>query len=107
LINKIYGLLGLCARAGNVVSGMDAVIADLKKGKIDLIIVAEDASEKTYENVKYLANQKNVNLKRIGKIDENSNAIGKENKAIIGIKDKNIAKGIMKVICGGEAFGEN
>ncbi len=32
---------------------------------------------------------------------------GKVNKAIIGIKDKNLANAIKKQICGGEIFGEN
>ena len=107
LINKVYGLLGLCCRAGNVVSGMDAVCDDLKKNKVKLIIVAKDASEKTLKNIEYLANQKNIPVMCIGTIEENSKAIGKENKAVIGIKDKNISEGIKKIIFGGEVFGEN
>ena len=107
MINKVYGLLGLCSRAGKIVSGMDAVLEDLRKNKIKLIIVAEDASEKTISNIKFLANPKKVPVLILGKIENNSKAIGKENKAIIGIKDKNIAEGINKIICGGEAFEEN
>lgn len=107
MVNKVYGLLGLCARAGKVVSGMDAVCDDLKKNKIKLIIVAEDASQKTIDNIKFLADKKNVPIIRIGNIEDNSRAIGKENRAIIGIKDKNISNGIKKIIFGGEAFGEN
>jgi len=107
LINKVYGLLGLCARAGKIVSGMDAVSDDLKRNKVKLVIIARDASEKTASNIKYLAEVKNVPVIVIGNIAENSKAIGKENKAIIGIKDKNISEGIKKIICGGEAFGQN
>ena len=107
LINKVYGLLGLCARAGKIVSGMDAVSDDLKRNKIKLIIIAEDASNKTFENIKFLADKKKVTVIKLGTIIENSKAIGKENKAIIGIKDKNISEGIKKIIFGGEAFGEN
>ena len=107
MINKIYGLLGLCARAGNIVSGMDAVSDDIQKNKVRLVIIATDSSEKTKNNIKYLANKKNVPVITIGTIKENSKVIGKENKAIIGIKDKNIAEGINKIICGGEAFGKN
>lgn len=106
LINKVYGLLGLCARAGKIVSGMDAVSDEIKRNKIKLLIVAEDASAKTVSNIKYLAEKKKIPIIRIGTMENNSKAIGKENRAIIGIKDKNIADGIKK-ICGGEAFGEN
>lgn len=107
MINKVFGLLGLCARAGKIVSGMDAVSDEIKRNKVKLLIVAEDASEKTISNIKYLAERKKLPVIVIGTISENSKAIGKENRAIIGIKDKNISDGIKKIIYGGEAFGEN
>ena len=107
MVNKVYGLLGLCSKAGKIVSGMDAVSDEIKRNKVKLLIVAEDTSEKTLENIKYLAEKKNVKVVVIGNIEDNSKAIGKENRAIIGIKDKNIADGIIKIIYGGEAFGEN
>lgn len=93
--------------AGNIVSGMDAVSDELNRNKLKMIILAKDASEKTSKNVKFLAEKKKVPIVEMGTIVENSKSIGKENRAIIGIKDKNIAEGIKKIICGGEAFGEN
>lgn len=106
LINKVYGLLGLGAKAGKIVSGMDAVCEEVKKNKVKLLLIAEDASEKTISNIKYLAQRKKVPVLVLGTIGRNSKAIGKENRAIIGIKDRNLSEGIKK-ICGGEAFGEN
>lgn len=85
---------------------MDAVCDELKRNKVKLLIIAEDASQKTANNIKYLAERKKVPVIIIGTIESNSKAIGKENRAIIGVKDKNISDGIKK-ICGGEAFGEN
>lgn len=93
-------------KAGKIVSGMDAVSDEVKKNKVKLLIMAEDISEKTASNIKYLAQRKKVPILVMGTIEKNSKAIGKENRAMIGIKDKNIAEGIKK-ICGGEAFGEN
>lgn len=93
-------------KAGKIVSGMDAVSDDLKRNKIKLLIIAEDASPKTVSNIKYLAQRKKIPIMIIGTIEKNSKTIGKENRAIIGVKDKNIVDGIKK-ICGGEAFGEN
>ena len=86
---------------------MDAVSDEIKRNKIKLLIAAEDTSEKTLKNIKHLAEKKNVKFVVIGNIEDTSKAIGKENRAIIGIKDKNIADGIIKIIYGGEAFGEN
>ena len=40
-----------------------------------------------------------------GNIEELSKAIGKNNKAIIGVEDINIAKGIIKINDGGEVIG--
>lgn len=93
-------------KVGKIVSGMDAVSDEVKKNKVKLLIIAEDASEKTASNIKYLAERKKVPILVMGTIENNSKAIGKENRAIIGIKDKNISDGIKK-LCGGEAFGEN
>ena len=107
LINKVYGLLGLCSKAGKIVSGMDAVKNEFNRNKLKMLIVAEDASEKTKETIKFEADKKKVPVLVMGTIQKNSLAIGKENRAIIGIKDKNIAEGIKKIICGGEAFGQN
>lgn len=85
---------------------MDAVCDELNRNKIKLLIVAKDASEKTISNIRFLAERKKMPVIVMGTIEQNSKAIGRINRAVIGIKDKNIADGIKK-ICGGEAFGEN
>lgn len=85
---------------------MDAVCDELNRNKVKLLIVASDASQKTIDNIKFLAQRKKVPIIVIGTIMDNSRAIGRTNRAVIGVKDKNITEGIKK-ICGGEAFGEN
>ena len=45
-------------------------------------------------------------LIRIVKDKENlSKSIGKDNKAVIGIKDKNLAEAIKKILNGGDVIG--
>ena len=107
MVNKIYGLLGISAKAGKIIAGMDIVLENLAKKKVKLVIVAEDASEKTIKNIKYYCEKENVELLIFGNISENSKSIGKHNKAIIGILDKNLADSLQKVIHGGEEFGKN
>ncbi len=92
--------------AGKIVSGTDAVCDELNRNKVKLLIVAKDASQKTVDNIKFLAQRRKVPVLVIGTIENNSRAIGRSNRAVIGVKDKNITEGIKK-ICGGEAFGEN
>lgn len=103
----MYGLLGISAKAGKIIAGMDIILENLAKKKVKLVIVAEDASEKTIKNIRYYCEKENVELIIFGNISENSKSIGKHNKAIIGILDKNLANSLQKVIHGGEEFGKN
>lgn len=107
MINKVNGLLGIAAKAGKVISGMDLVLEEIAKKYVYLVIVAEDTSEKTIKNIKYYCNKGKVEMIIYGTIFDNSKAIGKHNKAIIGVKDKNLADAIKKEIHGGGEFGEN
>lgn len=107
MVNKVYGLLGICAKSGKLISGTDIILEHLAKKKLSLVIVAEDASEKTIKNIKYYCEKSNVQLLVYGNIEENSKSIGKHNRAIIGILDKNLANSLQKVIHGGEEFGKN
>ncbi len=103
--NKIFNLIGLATRAGNIIAGSNACENALKIGKVKMLVVSEEASEKTKKNYKFYAERYNIPIVIIGTIEELSKAIGQSNKAIIGIKDINIAKGIQKLINGGEAIG--
>ena len=98
MINKkILGLVGLAARARKVSFGADSVELQIKKRKVKLIIVAEDSSTRTKEKFIKLSEQFNIPIKIMGEIDELSKAIGKSNKAIIGIEDINLASEIQKI----------
>lgn len=105
MINKVYGLLGLMARARKITYGADACLEEIKKKKIKLVLVAEDASEKTKKNFRYYCTENQIPIVFYGEIDNLSKAIGKSNKAIIGIKDSGVAQKIQKMIDGGEAIG--
>ena len=104
---KAFGLLGICAKAGKLVSGADIVEETIMKNKAKLLILAEDASEKTKSHFIFLCEKKYVPYKVFGKIEENSKAIGKNNRAVICIKDINFAKELKKIIDGGDVIGEN
>ncbi len=102
--DKIYGLIGLAARARKIAYGYDSVIELVKLNKAKLVVVATDASEKTRKNVQYICNKYNVNLIIFGKKDKISHIIGKENKVIIALKDKNLSGEICKRFYGGDAI---
>ena len=102
---KILGLIGLAAKAGKICFGADSVENEIKKQKVKLVIVANDASEKTKDKFKKLCNQHNIEIIIQEEIENLSKAIGKSNKAIIGIKEENLSKEIQKINNGGEAIG--
>ncbi len=103
--SKVLGLLGLSTKAGKVCFGRDACIDLIEKRKIKLVIVAVDASDRTKKDIKFICDKNNTKICFYGTIEALSKAIGKNNKAIIGIKDENFAKQIEKIINGGEIIG--
>ena len=105
MTNKIYGLLGICAKAGDIVSGTDITIETVEKKKAKLVIVAKDCSEKTIKNMKFICDKNNIPIHIFGEIENLSKSIGKSNRGVIGIKNENIAKEIVKKIYGGDTNG--
>lgn len=106
MINKkILGLIGLSARARKISFGADSVEQQIKIGKVKLIIIAEDSSERTKDKFKKLSEKYKIPIIIAGNIEELSKAIGKSNKAILGIEDINLSKEIQKINNGGEVIG--
>ncbi len=103
--NKIYGLLGLTAKAGKISFGTDSCLEMIEKKKVKLIIVAEDSSERTINNFKEKCSENNIDFYIFGKKDDLSKSIGKHNKTVIGIKDKNLAGAVKKILNGGDVIG--
>ena len=103
--NRVCGLLGLATRAGKTVFGTEACVQAVEKGKIKLLIIATDAAERTKMNFKNICSKAKVPIVEVLTLDELSKAIGKDNKAVVGIKDTNFSNEITKIINGGEAIG--
>lgn len=105
--NKVNGLLGLASKAGKIICGADATEEAILKRKVFSIIIAEDASTNTKEKFQRIGKESKIYIFIYGNIEENSRAIGKKNKAVIAIKDKNFSEAICQIISGGEAIGQN
>lgn len=103
--NKIFGYLGLCMKAGKLAFGTEAVIESLEKRKAKMVLMASDCSERTQKKFQEITEQYQIPLFTIGTIEEISNAIGKDNKSVVSIKDSNIAKEIERIINGGDTIG--
>ena len=103
--HKIEGLLGLCMRAGALSFGNDACMELIQKKKVKVILIAEDAADRTKRNFTFCCNQNQIPICFYGKIEDLSKAIGKTNKAIFGIRNQSFAFEIKKIISGGDIIG--
>ena len=70
---------------GKLSFGADSIENDIKKKTIKLVIVAEDSSNRTKDKFKRICENYDVPIIQFGNIETLSKAIGKNNKAIIGI----------------------
>ena len=105
MINNVFGLLGISMKAGKLTFGTDSTMDMLSKRKIKLIIVAKDSSERTIRHFKEKCKEYNISFYIFGSKGEISKAIGKDNKTVIGIKDKHLAEAIKKILDGGDVIG--
>lgn len=95
---KIYSYIGLAMRAGKVVSGDDTTLKELKKGKVSLVIVANDASDNTKKLFEDKSSYRKVEQIYFSTKVELGLSIGKSPRAVIGIKDKALANKITELI---------
>lgn len=95
---KIYSYLGLATRAGQVVSGEQAVVGAVRRGKVHLILISEDASANTYRKFHALARNNNVKVIVYGEKHLFGQAIGKSPRAVVGISDPNFANVIQESV---------
>ena len=97
-MDRIYGILGIAAKAGKLMSGFDSLQEGISKKQVNLVIVAQDASEKTKKEMQFICHKYGVPCIIFGNIQENSHAIGKNNRAIIGICDSGLANKFLELI---------
>ena len=92
-------------KAGKLTFGTDSTMDMISKKKIKLLIIAENSSERTIKHFKEKCEEYSIPYYIFGSKEEISKAIGKDNKTVIGIKDKNLAEAIKKILDGGDVIG--
>lgn len=92
-------------RAGKVSFGADSVEEGIIKRKVKLVIISKDSSERTKNKFIEICEKNKLPVIIDWDIESLSKAIGKNNKAILGIKDTNFADSIQKKYNGGDVIG--
>ena len=95
---KIFGLLGLAAKAGKVQSGEFSVEKAVKSGRAFLVIVSEEASENTRKMFRNMCTYYEVPYYEFGGKEELGHALGKEMRASLAIQDEGFSKAIVKLM---------
>lgn len=94
----IYRLLGLCMKAGRVLSGSEQVKTAVKDGKGILLILAEDSSERTKEEYIRLAKLSGITWRIFGEKEKLGHAVGKGIRAVILISDSGFGTSLLQRI---------
>ena len=95
---RIFGLLGLAAKAGKVQSGEFSVEKAVKSGRTFLVIVSEEASENTKKMFRNMCTYYEVPYYEFGGKEELGHALGKEMRASLAIQDEGFSKAIVKLM---------
>jgi ribosomal protein L7Ae-like RNA K-turn-binding protein len=101
LTDKIYGLLGLCQRAGKCKSGEFAVEKSIKSGKSFLVIIPEDASDNTKKKFRNMTTYRSVPYQELGTKETLGHQLGRSERSSISIEDQGFAQAMIKYIDGG------
>ena len=79
-------------------SGSNTCVFSMKKGKVRLLLITEDASDNTKEKMTREAKACNVPVIIHGDSGEMSHAVGESGRTVFGITDENFANVIKKEI---------
>ena len=92
--NKVFQMLGIAAKSGNVVSGEFSTEKAVKTGHAFLVIVSEEASANTNKMFTNMTDFYEVPMYVFGTKEELGRCIGKEFRASLAIIDENLAKAV-------------
>ena len=100
---RLLRLLGLGVRGRGAVIGVEQVREGAKKNKVAFAIVAMDASRHSLDKVIPLLNARRVRFVEVPSAAELGGAVGRETTAVVGIVDRQLAKGIRELVESGSA----
>lgn len=99
-IQRLKGMIGLCARARKLAIGTDIAIDSVRNSKSKLLLLAFDASQNSKKKVLNCAGYYNIPCYEIPiGISELGHCTGKSgNTAAVAVLDRNMINGINKII---------
>lgn len=93
--DRLVGLLGLGARGGHVILGVDGTRAALQREECRVVVLASDASPRATEKVVRLAQAKGVPLIAGPAAEQLGARLGRPPVMVVGVRDRALARGIL------------
>jgi len=79
--------LGLCRRAGALITGFDAVVEAAKRKKLSGIMLARDVSEKTQKEIKFHAGKYNIKVVALSASMDEIKAVTGKRTGVLAVTD--------------------
>jgi ribosomal protein L7Ae-like RNA K-turn-binding protein len=95
---RLLRLVGLGIRSRGAVVGVERVREGIKKDKVAFAIVAADASRNSLDKIVPLLNARRVRFIEVPSATELGGVAGRESAAVVGIVDRQLAKGIRELV---------
>ena len=92
--NDILRFLGLAMRASKVVSGNDQLVQEVRRGHVKLLLIARDISENTLDKFLDVIQKADLEIPVAYRFADKfslGNAIGKPDRALVGVTDEGFA----------------
>ena len=102
--SKVESYLGFAKKSGNLMSGSNTCIFGMAKGKVKLVILADDISENSEKKMMKEIRKHGVAYVRYGSSDELSHATGANGRNVFAICDRNFAEEILRLRFGGRNY---
>jgi ribosomal protein L7Ae-like RNA K-turn-binding protein len=95
---RLLRLVGLGVRGRGAIVGVEQVREGAKKNKVAFAVVAMDASRHSLDKIVPLLNARRVRFVEVPSAAELGGAVGRETTAVVGIVDRQLAKGIRALV---------
>ncbi len=92
----LYQFLGLCHKAGAMLSGDQQLRDGLKHKKGKLLLIAEDASPRTIKDYQLMAQRAQIPWRMFGEKEILGSALGKGIRTAVLITDTGFSKALLK-----------
>ena len=97
-MNNVLTLIGFARKSGNIILGETLCVEGIKRGKISLMIIAEDLNESTKKKIIQLCESESVSYRVMMDKNELSKAVGKDNYGLFGISNKKFSRALIEKI---------